>query len=302
MPAWDVPGSGFVVNGNNLPVGAPYPLTWPRFDWLQDRATRMAQRLAGDLDVTLADARSIQNDLFSRAAERALPLLLADADSLAGELSSTAHAALDTLRTWNYVCLRSAVAPTLFRAWLGTFLRRSGLTDVPGLAVRALEGRAPEALRDEQGAPERPAWAAARALEASLRQLQERLGPDLATWKWGRAHRARFRHAMEWRDRSFSPPTLPMDGDNSTPSVGPSRLPGDVHVLFGPAWRHLVDLAVADSSLAIVPPGNTGAPAHDRDHMQRWANHRYVPLHLDWSRIEAAKESEWRLVPAAIRR
>jgi penicillin amidase len=73
MPAWDVPRSGFAVNGNNLPVGSPYPEPLPRYDWIQDRAARMHQRLAGDDAVTLDDARSIQNDVYSRAAERFLP-------------------------------------------------------------------------------------------------------------------------------------------------------------------------------------------------------------------------------------
>ena len=66
---------------------------------------------------------------------------------------------------------------------------------------------------------------------------------------------------------------------------------------FGPTWRHLVDLAVPDSSLAVIPPGNTGDGAHCTDQLQRWADHRYVPLYLDPDRIAAAAESEWRLVP-----
>jgi penicillin amidase len=297
MPAWEAPPDGFVVSGNNLPAGPPYPGPWPRYDWIHDRAARMAERLAGDPEVSLADARSVQNDVHSRAAARLVPLLVGAADSLADRLPPTARAALDALRRWNHACLRSEVAPTLFRAWLGAFLARYRLADVPGLAVASLSGRAPDALRDERGAPERPARAAARSLEDALGRLAERLGPELATWTWGRAHRARFRHALEWRDPRFLVPAVPMDGDNSSPSVGPSRLPGDIHVAFGPAWRHLVDLAVPDSSLCILPPGNTGTPAHDRDHLQRWANHRYVPLHLDWARIEAARESAWRLSP-----
>jgi acyl-homoserine lactone acylase PvdQ len=70
-------------------------------------------------------------------------------------------------------------------------------------------------------------------------------------------------------------------------------------VTFGPSWRHLVDLAIPDSSLAVIPPGNAGDGAHRDDQMQLWANHRYVPLYLDRGRIEASAESEWRLEPPA---
>jgi len=297
MPGWNVPEGGFAANGNNLPIGSPYPDDLPRYDWIHDRAARMAIRLAGDPQLTLADMRSIQNDIVSRAAQRLVPRLLTCADSLAATLPDTVRAALDTLRAWDDVCLRDRVAPTLFRAWFGAFLRRSNLGDAPGLAVAALDGRAPEALRDPKtGAIEPASRAAVAALEQALRDLRPKLGRDLSTWTWHRAHRARFQHPLAWRDPKLNPPTIAVDGDNSTPCVGPSRLPGDLHVIFGPSWRHVVDLS-ADSSWAIIPPGNTGAPEHRLDHLQRWASHRYVPLHLDPARIAAVKESEWMLEP-----
>jgi acyl-homoserine lactone acylase PvdQ len=79
-------------------------------------------------------------------------------------------------------------------------------------------------------------------------------------------------------------------------------VPKSFGVSFGPTWRHLVDLAVPDSSLAVIPPGNTGDGAHRTDQLQRWADHRYVPLYLDWNRVEATAESEWRLEPLSVGR
>src|SRR4029077_10139194 len=70
MPQWRVPAWGFAVNGNNRPVGPQYPYALPRFDWAHDRARRIAQRLAGDLSLTVEDAASVQNDVYSLAAER----------------------------------------------------------------------------------------------------------------------------------------------------------------------------------------------------------------------------------------
>ena len=95
-----------------------------------------------------------------------------------------------------------------------------------------------------------------------------------------------------------------MDGDGSSPGVAASRLPWNTDVTHGPAWRHVVDLAVADSSLGVIPPGNAGdaRSPHARDHLQRWADHGYVPLHLDWDRIERLKESEVTLSPGGAKR
>src|SRR5690242_2512065 len=64
MPAWHAPRDGFAVNSNNRPVGPADPDHWPRFDWPQDRAQRIAQRLGGDRSVTLRDLWSVQNDVY----------------------------------------------------------------------------------------------------------------------------------------------------------------------------------------------------------------------------------------------
>jgi len=300
MPAWSPPAGGFVVNANNLPVGSPYPEPLPRFDWPHDRAARMAQRLAGDTRVTLADAASVQNDVVSRGAERFVPRLLRCADSLAGSLDPRQRAALDTLRRWDFVVRRDRVAPTLYRGWFGAFARRSKLEGLPGLMAAALDGRDGASLPAPEGrGQERPATAAVAALALALDELEQRLGPDLATWRWGRAHWARFQHPLVHLDSTLAPRPVPTDGDNATPCVGRSHLPWSRTFEHGAVWRHVVDLAVADSSLGVVPPGNAADGPHARDHLERWANHRYVPLHLDWKRIEAARESELRLTPTS---
>lgn len=298
MPAWDVPRDGFVVNCNNRPIGPSYPDVLPRYDFPQDRALRIGARLAGTPRVSYADMMSVQNDVFSRAADRLAPRLLACMDSLGTPRTALERAALDTLRAWDHVMRRDRVAATLYRAWLGALVRRSRI-DEPGLIVAALDGRAPEALRrPHHEAPERPALAAQAALALALKRLQKLFGPDLARWPYGRAHRARFVHPVA---KAFERPSIPADGDFSTVSVGSSRLPWNNTFAFAPAFRHLVNLADADSSLGVIPPGNSGdlASPHAYDMIERWAMHRYVPFYLSWSAAEAAKESETRLMPPA---
>ncbi|MFI5371899.1 MAG: penicillin acylase family protein, partial [Candidatus Eisenbacteria bacterium] len=298
MPAWDVPASGFVVNGNNLPVGGAYPEPWPRFDWRQDRARRLAQRLAGDTRLTLEDMASVQSDVISLAAAELVPALVAHADSLRGMRAARSRVALDTLRAWRFDARRGRVAPTLYRSWWSTLLAQQGWTDVPGLAAAALEGQAEGAFHDpETGAPVRPAIAVAAALDTALARLDVMLGPDLSTWTWGRAHVARFAHELTRLDPDLEPPLTPEDGDNHTPSVGASSLPRSRVVTHGPVWRQVVDLARPDVTWGIVPPGNSGEGRHARDLLAAWANHQLVPLYLDPAKIRAVSESETRLMP-----
>lgn len=300
MPRWELGREDVVVNGNNLPVGPPYPEPLARYEFMQDRAARMASRLLGDRELTMADAVSVQNDAYSRAAERYVPLLIRHADSLAATLSPRARAALDTLRAWDRVARRDRIGATVFRAWFGALQRRSRLEGLPGLTLAALDGRAPDAFRrPDNERPERPALAVTAALELAVTELTKLLGLEVATWRYGRAHRARFRHALAWKDSLLAPTPVPVDGDNSTVSVGRSNLPWNPWVTHGSVWRHVVDLAVPESSLCVLPPGNHGAGRHQRDMLARWANHGYVPLHLDWSRVETAAESRWTLTPRA---
>lgn len=303
MPAWEAPPGGFVVNANNRPVGPDYPEALPRYDWIHDRAHRIAQRLAGDRSITLADMVSVQNDVYSRAGARGVPLLLACADSVPEQFTPRVRAALDTLRRWDFYARRSRLAPTLFRSWMSALQRRSRTEGQPGLTIAALDGRAPAALRapgSEQ--PERAAIAAVRGLESALDELEKRLGADPGGWSWARAHRARFEHplsALDGRD-TWEPPPVPVDGDGSSPAVAGSGLPWSTDVTHGPTFRHVVDLAVTDSSLGIVPPFNASAgrtASGARDLATHWANHRYVPFYLSWDLIERAKEGEIAMTP-----
>jgi penicillin amidase len=298
MPAWRPPPAGFVVNANNLPIGRAYPVKLPRYEWPHDRALRIAERLEADSSVTIDDMRSVQNDVVSRAAARLVPLLVAAADSVRESLDARERAALDTLRAWDFAARRERVAPTLYRAWYGALQRRSRLEGLMGLAQAALDGRAPEALRAPgKESPERAAVAAREALRLAMVELGKKLGPDLAKWRWERAHLARFPNAMGLRDTALATRPVGIDGDNATPSVAPSALPWRLSVAFAPVFRHVVDLASPDSSLGIVTPGNSGVGKHRDDLVRRWANHGYVRLDLDWARIEENRESEWRLEP-----
>ncbi len=283
MPAWRVPRNGWVVNGNNRPRDLP---GWDRFDWIQDRAARMSELIGESKALTLEGAAAIQNDVFSRAGARSNPVLLAAADSLADSLGSRAREAVALMRAWNLLSQRDRVAPTLNRSWWNVFARSTGTEGLPGLTLAALRGEAPEVLAGGGGTARRPSSVAIAALTSALDTLQARLGPDLFTWTWGRAHRAYFAHALGTRaGREWSPEPIEEDGDGGTIAVGGTRAPWDFRVTHGPGFRHVVDLAIAESSLAVVPPWNSDAFRIDQ--RPRWAEHRYIPLLRDWGRIEA---------------
>ncbi|MFN8588833.1 MAG: penicillin acylase family protein [Candidatus Eisenbacteria bacterium] len=287
MPAWTLGPRDFAVNGNNRPGGTGRE--WQRFDWVQDRAARMAERLAGDAHVTRNDLASVQNDVVSLSARRTTPVL--ERLVAGATLSARAQAALEALRGWDRTMRRTSVAPTINRAWWNAYLRRSGFEGLPGLALAALTGEAAGELKSPKGAAETPEQAAAAALEMACDTLAAKLGPDVSRWTWGRAHRARFVHplaSLGKDDRArFEPPYTPEDGDGSTVSVGGTRAPWNFDVRHGPCWRHVVDLADSSTSFGVIPPFNSEA-RRDADLRGLWANHGYVRLDLDWARVRQA--------------
>lgn len=287
MPQWQVPRDAFVVNANNLPAGAAYAERLDRFDWAADRARRIAARLAGDANMTLADAVSVQNDTYSSASARQVPALMHAIEAL-NSLQPRELAALDSLRRWDMLTRRGRVAPTIARAWWNVYVRRARLDGLPGLALAALEGRASDALHAPGGdQPEAPAVAARAALDAALDSLTHQLGPDMSTWRYGRVHRARFVHALSDLDgrNRWEPTPTPVDGDGSTPSVGASSVPFRSEITHGPAWRMVVDLAHPDSALVVLPPWNSEDSQVPL--LPDWADHRPVPLLTSWPRVQA---------------
>lgn len=283
MPAWHVPANGYVVNANNRPRRVA---GWDRFDWVNDRAARMSERLGESRALTLEQACDIQNDVFSRAGARTTPVLLAALDSADVAPGSREETALELLRAWSFNAARDRVGPTIDRSWWNALARHLHTEGLPGLTLAALRGEAPDALpKRADGSTEKPAQAAQAALATALDTLAAKLGPDPYAWTWGRAHRAFFAHALGVRDgRDWSPERIEEDGDGSTVAVGPTHAPWNFDVTHGPGFRHVVDLAIADSSLAVIPPWNSDQFRIDQ--RTRWAEHRYFPLLRNWEAID----------------
>jgi penicillin amidase len=303
MPHWSVPATGFAVNANNRPVGAPWPWDSPRYDWAHDRARRIAQRLSGDASVTLADMMSVQNDVVSLAADRHVRHLLECADSLAPVLPARSRAALDTLRAWDLVVRRDRVAPTLYRAWFGALQRRLGTEGLPGLTLATLMDRAPEVLAHSgpQGTRETPAVAAVASLATALDTLTARLGPDMGSWRYGRAHQARFRHllsALDPRTRWETPrsrwmATTPHRASAPHDCRGAPRSVSDQCSAMSPISPTAGAIVGRDPAVE-----QRGLPAEGTLALQTpWRRHGYVPFLLDRARIEQQAHDRTTLTP-----
>jgi penicillin amidase len=266
-----------LVSANNKIVPDDYPWFISR-DWdLPYRARRIADLLDAVPVQTPDRSAAIQADAYSPMAEDLLPLLLE-----APVTSVRARGAVESLRRWDRTMRADEVAPLLFTAWVRA-LQRAFFAEALGplfddyfdfrpLVVRQL------ILRD------RPQDKIAAALEAALDDLERRYGSDMEAWRWGRAHQARFPHALfsrlpvlgEWLALA-----VPMDGGYDTVNRGHMALRNEADPfasVHGSVLRFVIDMASPEAARFMVVPGQSGNPLsrHWSDLLRPWRDFAWI--------------------------
>jgi penicillin amidase len=284
LPSGINPRSGRFVTANNKIVPDGYPYFLSR-DWdLPNRAERIETLLAATPVQTAATSAAIQADTLSPMAARLVPLMTASVarNDATGE-------AVERLQNWDFHMDMDKVEPLLFTAWLREF-SRSILFGRFGDAVADYWDLRPKVM--EAVLTERPDWCddakrpgeescgsrLAEALEAALGRLRRDYGPDMAQWRWGRAHVAVFDDPVlsripvlrDWFATAISAP-----GAYDTVNRGPSTVRNEARPFeqrYGAGMRIITDLASPEDSRMIATPGQSGNPlsSHYADLMQRW--------------------------------
>jgi penicillin amidase len=311
LPSLFNPAQGYFGTANemNLPAGYPSEQNKIAFEWNdRSRIDRINELLGAKTKMTLADSMAIQIDVVSAQSRRAVALL--------GSLSSQDAAlvqALALLKAWNHEESTGSVAAAIYEVWATKHLGKTTLAKVAPEAARKLIGNGQlqaviEYLEHPDGALGADAAAARNAillgsLQDALAELSQRLGPDMATWTWGRLHRATFEPAVavladpELRAQMSAGP-LQTPGSSSTPRAQAYKA-GDFSVTAGASVRLVMDVGAWDNSVAMNSPGQSDDPmsAHYRDLFPMWAQGSYVPLRFSRAAVDADAEDLIHLSP-----
>ncbi|MDR3511178.1 MAG: penicillin acylase family protein [Caulobacteraceae bacterium] len=303
--AFDPPAGWWAsANEMNLPPGYPAASRKIGFEWAdRSRIDRIKQVLAANDHVTLADAMALQGDdetlLGKRLAALAAPLRADDPE--------TARA-LALLRAWDGREGTASAAAAIYEVWGMKHLGKAVVAAATPKAAQALVGSGSldavvTYLESPEAAPARDALLLA-SLKEALDELTQRLGPDMATWSWGRLHH------VEWTPAAaaLADPALkaqmsvgPLEagGSASTPMAQAYRL-GDFSVTHGASFRMVLDVGDWDNSRAINTPGQSGDPFSPqyRDLFVLWNGGQYVPLLYSRAAVDAAARLVIRLTPA----
>ena len=303
LPSLLNPEQGYFGTANemNLPSGYPNERNRIAFEWTdRSRIDRINELLATKTKMTLADSMAIQTDAVSAQSRRAVALL--------ASLSSPDAAltqALKLLEGWNHEESTGSAAAAIYEVWATKHLGKTTVAKAAPEAARLIDNGQLQAVIEYLEHPDGALGAdpaAARdailleSLKSALAELNQRLGPDMTTWSWGRLHRATFEPAVavladpELRAQMSVGP-LQTPGSSSTPRAQAYR-PGDFSVIAGASVRLVMDVGAWDNSVAMNTPGQSDDPlsAHYRDLFPMWAQGSYVPLGFSRAAVDGDAE------------
>jgi penicillin amidase len=305
------PAQGWLATANEMNLPKDYPISIHRvgFDRWADvaRFNRISEVLSEKPQFSLADAMALQNDDISMHARRLISLLkpLVTDDPLGAK-------AFQLVKAWDAKVSEDSAAAAIFEVWISKHLRKAVVGAATPAPARALIPRADIAATiDLLEHPDArlgsdPNKARDRLLIESLvsaaADVSQRLGPDPATWAWGKLHRANFVHALapladEPTKAQFQVGPLSMGGTSNVlhaATYGP-----DFTVTHGASFRMVLDVGNWDQSRTINAPGQSGNlySSHYRDLVSLWATGEYVPLLYSREAVEGAASERWQLTP-----
>jgi penicillin amidase len=132
--------------------------------------------------------------------------------------------------------------------------------------------------------------------------LSDRLGGDIAHWRWETAHRAVFPHqgldTVIGLHRLLSR-SIANRGDWSTVDVGAIDVSHPFEQSEIPGYRQIVDLSSANDNRFLGSVGQAGhflSPYYDNQ-LQAWHDLRHLPMRMERDQIEEHALGRLRLVP-----
>jgi len=297
LPALHNPPRGFVATANQMNLPADYPANrTTSYEWAdRSRITRIEEVLGAQPKATLADSMALQTDSHDALSRRTIALL----KGLSSPDPSVARA-LELLRSWDNDETTGSAAAAIYQVWATNHLGKAVVAGMVPPAARTLVGSGSiEGLVNWLETPEAAATRDALLLASlgeAVADLKTRLGPDMATWSWGRLHHADFTPpiavlADRQLARQMGTGALEIPGSAQSPRAATYRA-SDFSQTAGASVRLVMDVGAWDNSVAVNTPGQSGDPfnVHYRDLFPLWASGSYVPL--DFSRAAVDRDAE----------
>ncbi|RME38895.1 MAG: penicillin acylase family protein, partial [Thermoflexia bacterium] len=224
----------------------------------------------------------------------------------------------ELLRAWDMQATRDSAAAALFESFRLHLAERTFRDDLGNSLLRqakmyvlaALEGLLADPQSpwfDNRATPQRETRdeVIRQAMDDAVRELTERLGPNMKKWRWGDLHTATFRNqalgqsGIGWVERIFNRGPVAIDGTAGTVNNTAYHLNAPYAVRSVPSYRQIVDVGDWSRSLSMHTTGQSGHPFHRHydDMIDPWRNIQYHPMLWSRAEVEAQAEGVLRLEP-----
>ena len=299
------PASGFIATANQNVTPEDYA-HWEAigYSWSDSfRGQRIDEVLGGGQKLDMEDMKALQVDYLSIPARTLVPYLekvIVDGPAIE---------ALEYFKGWDYILSPSSIPTAIYVAWENEIKKQARLRYVPEEAqayIRSLQlERILKWVEDPEmmfgGAASRDAFLK-ETFEAGVRELTDRLGPDMNQWEYGQKElkHIELKHALSTAvsdsiRRKLDLKSLPRGGNGYTPgSTG-----NNYNQASGATFRIIVPVGDWDNALGINSPGQSGNPEspYYQNLYEMWANDRYFPLYYSRDSILKHAASKWVLQP-----
>jgi penicillin amidase len=311
LPCRINPVTGFVASANNKTVSEDYKYhigTWYALPYRFDRITEV---LSEKDNLSVEDFKKLQLDQKSGLAEKYLPLLVVSLKN--GELQTELEKdGYELLEKWDCVYDKESIAASIFETYyeqlfknifsdeLGDELCGKLLQAVKITRIKIdniMETGSSAWIDDVQteGYTESLNDIIVKSYKEAISYLQQKYGDKIDIWKWGNIHQLTLEHPLskvKMLDRIFKLNRGPFRAGGSFHTVWPFSYPfgkpGEVN--HGASHRHIYTLDNWDSSITVIPTGNSGIPSssHYCDQTGLYMSGKY---HKDYFSEEQVKNN-----------
>ena len=319
LPSAFNPSTHFLATANNKIVDDDYPYLITH-DWLPAyRVRRIVQMLTAREKLSLDDFKKMQADVYSVQAREILPFLTRLEPN-----NQRQKKALGYLSRWDFRMDKDSIAATMFHVWY-LKLVQNVMKDKLGQDIyeryfykrflgncfhilampKLLEYPTSFWFGDNSNSNiENRNNLVMLSLDQALEELTGKMGPDMSTWRWGRIHKALFRHPLSTMpplDRILNAGPVEIGGDEYTVNNGGFDYSADFAQVIIPSYRQIIDLSDLSKSISMHSTGQSGQPASDhyKDFVESWAKVEYHPMLFDEESIKKEAKEVLRLKPGA---
>ncbi len=277
------PVQGYVASANQVTTDSTYPYNYTNSGWVNLRAWRINNLLAGMQKASIADMQAMQNDTYSELAAGALPIML-NFVKINTSIDPQAKYFIESLEKWDYKLSADSVNATFFQIWWSCldhdFWHNYIKNKVPGNLV-PLQERTMQELQalnlgillshSIPGVHESTILHMRNVVGKSFRAAIDSINKLKKTGtEWYKVKNTSITHLAKLP--AFSYDHLKIGGWGNTINAAK----GD----HGPSWRMIVQMGKEIEAYGVYPGGQSGNPGskYYADYLQHWVDGKYYRL------------------------